>query len=446
VLQKVHHKSDGLGSCIRIVNINIFTRNKSSSVAERFSWLLTENNNSGVIEGLKNAYRTKLLPLEKLYGFHDFHSPSLSDVDFEVLPQVLVIGQYSTGKSSLIKYLLRSDFPGIRVGPEPTTDKFIVVSQGDGHHVVPGHALVMDAQKPFTPLSKFGSSFLNRFQLSTCPSNVLSGISLIDTPGILSGEKQRLDRGYDFSGVVEWFAERVDIILLMFDAHKLDISDEFRSCIEAMRGNEDKIRIVLNKADLVDHQELMRVYGALMWSLGKVFNTPEVARVYIGSFWEEPLRYMVNKDLFADEERDLFRDLHDLTRNSTLRKLNDLIKRARLVKVHSLIIGDIKSKMPMFIGKEQKKKELINSLEETYKQIQKDFCVPAGDFPEISRMKKLLTESDFNEFPRLNESMLDIVDDMMKFDIPDLMKKIPQEQENFSITENKLQEEKDNKM
>ena len=113
-LQKVHHKSDGLGSCIRYVNINIFTRNKSSSVAERFSWLLTENNNSGVIEGLKNTYRfiirgnpfvfiylidhdyyfcrTKLLPLEKLYGFHDFHSPSLSDVDFEVLPQVLVIG------------------------------------------------------------------------------------------------------------------------------------------------------------------------------------------------------------------------------------------------------------------------------------------------------------------------------------------------------------------
>lgn len=26
----------------------------------------------------------------------------------------------------------------------------------------------------------------------------------------------------------------------------------------------------------------MRVYGALMWSLGKVLNTPEVMRVYIG--------------------------------------------------------------------------------------------------------------------------------------------------------------------
>ena len=47
-------------------------------------------------------------------------------------------------------------------------------------------------------------------------------------------------------------------------------------------------------------------------------------------------------------------------------------------QVHSLIIGDIKSKMPMFIGKDQKKKDLINNLEDTYKRIRKDFNVPAG--------------------------------------------------------------------
>lgn len=34
----------------------------------------------------------------------------------------------------------------------------------------------------------------------------------------------------------------------------------------------------------------MKVYGALMWSLGKIFNTPEVVRVYVGSFWEKRRR------------------------------------------------------------------------------------------------------------------------------------------------------------
>ena len=93
-----------------------------------------------------------------------------------------------------------------------------------------------------------------RFECSMCPSPVLKGLTFIDTPGILSGEKQRTDRAYDYSGVIEWFSERVDRILLLFDAHKLDISDEFRSSIEVMKGNEDKIRIVLNKADQVEQQ------------------------------------------------------------------------------------------------------------------------------------------------------------------------------------------------
>ena len=48
---------------------------------------------------------------------------------------------------------------------------------------------------------------------------------------------------------MSWFAERADRIILLFDAHKLDISDEFKQAIQAIRKQEDKIRIVLNKVD-----------------------------------------------------------------------------------------------------------------------------------------------------------------------------------------------------
>lgn len=149
---------------------------------------------------------------------------------------------------------------------------------------------------------------------------------------------------------MRWFAERVDRIILLFDAHKLEISDEFSEAISALKGNEDKLRVVLNKADMVGTQQLMRVYGALMWSLGKVFGTPEVLRVYIGSFWSEPLMVPDNRKLFELEEEDLFADIQNLPRNAALRKLNDLVKRARLVKVKYFVLNNLLMIIVLLLG------------------------------------------------------------------------------------------------
>ncbi|KAF5285282.1 hypothetical protein FQR65_LT13296 [Abscondita terminalis] len=404
-----------------------------------FSWLSKSSDKEevyeNVVQGLKNIYKNKLLPLELHHQFHDFHSPQLEESDFDAKPMILLVGQYSTGKTTFIKYLLERDFPGIRIGPEPTTDRFIAVMYDDKEGMIPGNALVVDPKKQFRPLSKFGNAFLNRLQCSMVPSPVLKNISIVDTPGILSGEKQRVDRGYDFTGVLEWFAERVDRIILLFDAHKLDISDEFRRSIEALRGHDDKIRIVLNKADMIDHQQLMRVYGALMWSLGKVLQTPEVARVYIGSFWDQPLRYDVNRRLFEDEEQDLFRDLQSLPRNAALRKLNDLIKRARLAKVHAYIIAELRKDMPSMFGKDSKKKELIKNLGQVYDKLQRELQISPGDFPDVKKMQEVLQNQDFTKFHPIKPKLLEIVDRMLSDDISVLMAKIPQEEVNHIESE-----------
>ncbi len=160
----------------------------------------------------------------------------------------------------------------------------MVVCHGVDDRITPGNTLAVQPDKPYAGLAHFGTGFLSKFQSSACNAKLLQEISIIDTPGVLSGEKQRIERSYDFVDVCAWFAARCDLIILLFDPHKLDISDEFKAVISSLRGHDDKVRVVLNKADQVDAQQLLRVYGALMWSLGKVFNTPEVVKVYVGSF------------------------------------------------------------------------------------------------------------------------------------------------------------------
>lgn len=378
-----------------------------------------------VIEELKRLYKTKILPLEQMYRFDLFQSPYLSDAEFDSKPQVMLLGQYSVGKTTFIRYLLGRDFPGCRIGPEPTTDRFTALIDGPDERVIPGNALAVSHDMPYRGLERFGVAFLNRFEGAQLPSPVLRNITLIDTPGVLSGEKQRVARGYDFCQVCSWFAQRADLIILIFDAHKLDISDEFKNAIESLKGNDDKIRCILNKADQVDRQKLMRVYGALMWSLGKVVKTPEALRIYVGSFWDQPLIFDDNAQLFEMEEKDLMRDLKELPRNSAVRKINELVKRVRLCKVHAYIISHLKEQMPTFMGKAKKQTELIESLGQIFRSVMKKWSLAPGDFPDIHDFQEKLREHDFTKFHSLKPKLIEDAENCLGTDFPRLMEALP---------------------
>lgn len=219
------------------------------------------------------------------------------------------------------------------------------------------------------------------------------------------------------------------MILLLFDAHKLDISDELKGAIDALKGHEDKIRCILNKADQIDRQQLMRVYGALLWSLGKTMSSPEVARVYVGSFWQEPLKNMDNLDLFEREEKDLMKDLAVLPHQSAVRKINELVKRIRKVKTLAYIIGYLKAQMPNIMGKEKKQQKLIADLPNVFRTILKKYNLAPGDFPDITSFSSKLREVKFNEFNTLSQKQIDTLDDVLNKDIPALMEELPSERD-----------------
>jgi EH domain-containing protein 1 len=47
-----------------------------------------------------------------------FHAPEILPAELAAKPQVLLLGQYSTGKTTFIRSLIGTDYPGIHIGPE----------------------------------------------------------------------------------------------------------------------------------------------------------------------------------------------------------------------------------------------------------------------------------------------------------------------------------------
>uniref|UniRef100_A0A5B7AYP1 Putative EH domain-containing protein 3-like n=1 Tax=Davidia involucrata TaxID=16924 RepID=A0A5B7AYP1_DAVIN len=399
-------------------SVNLFTSKSTKKTS--FSVV------TSIIDGLKRLYIEKLKPLEVTYRFNDFVSPFLTNSDLDAKPMVMLLGQYSTGKTTFIKHLLKCNYPGAHIGPEPTTDRFVVVMSGPDERSIPGNTIAVHAEMPFSGLTTFGGAFLSKFECSQMPHSLLEHITFVDTPGVLSGEKQRTQRSYDFTGVISWFAAKCDLILLLFDPHKLDISDEFKRVISSLRGHDDKIRVVLNKADQVDTQQLMRVYGALMWSLGKVLNTPEVVRVYIGSFNDKPVNEAaigpIGKDLFEKEQDDLLVDLIDIPKKACDRRINEFVKRARAAKIHAYIISHLKKEMPAMMGKAKTQQRLIDNLEDVFAKVQREFHLPAGDFPNVEHFREVLNSYSIDKFEKLKPKMIQAVDDMLGYDIPELLK------------------------
>ncbi|CAO3584881.1 unnamed protein product [Absidia cylindrospora] len=330
------------------------------------------------------------------------------------------------GKTTLIRYLLGKPYPGEHIGVEPTTDRFIAVMSDQQNRVIPGNAAAVNQELPFGGLNQFGQAFLSKFQVSQTPSPVLENMTIIDTPGILAGDKQRVERGYDHTQVIDWFAQRADLILLMFDSHKLDISNEFQKAIQCLQGLEEKVRVVLNKSDMVNPQQLMRVYGAMMWSLGKVVQTPEVIRVYLGTFWSErpPNCFEDCRYLIEAESRDLLKDLQNLKRQAIMRKISEIIKRARNARVHALIISHLKSEMPL-IGKQWKQEHLLSNLDQEFLKLQQRYKIPAGDLPDVDIFRTTLSTYNMDKFKPMRENLFKNVDEALNYDLPRLVSSIP---------------------
>ncbi len=200
-------------------------------------------------------------------------------------PLVLVIGNYSSGKSTFINELLGTQIQ--RTGQAPTDDSFTILTspgEGEAEGEVPGATLVTDDRLPFAPLRRFGESLLSHLRLKKVRSPVLEDLAIIDTPGMLDSVTEK-DRGYDYLGVVGELARMADVILLMFDPHKAGtIKETYQAIRTTLPGTvgEDRVIYVLNRIDECENiADLVRSYGTLCWNLSQMTGRKDMPRIYL---------------------------------------------------------------------------------------------------------------------------------------------------------------------
>ncbi len=255
---------------------------------------------------LEQLLRNKMGPLFERYGLDI--KELLTPLKWK--PVVLIIGNYSSGKSTLINEILGSQIQ--RTGQAPTDDSFTVLAAaepGKPEEEVPGSTLVSDERLPFASLRHFGESLLSHMRLKkVADAPILQNCAIIDTPGMLDSVTEK-DRGYDYLGVVGELAKLADLIILMFDPHKAGtIKETYQAIRSTLPGStgEDRVVYVLNRIDECESvSDLLRSYGTLCWNLSQMTGRKDMPRIYLTFAPKEGKAAPIGLETFMNEREEL---------------------------------------------------------------------------------------------------------------------------------------------
>ncbi|NNF99741.1 MAG: Dynamin family protein [Desulfobacteraceae bacterium] len=246
-------------------------------------------------ENYINSLRNELLemvadqitPVALKYGYSEV--PMETNIKWR--PLVLVLGNYSSGKSTLINEFLGGNVQS--TGQAPTDDSFTIITFDDNEtnpdtirigEERDGKFLLNDAEYPFESLKKHGQRFASHFKLKKVNSPFLKNLAIIDTPGMLDSITER-DRGYNYQEVIGDFAQIADLVLVLFDPHKAGTVREAHTSLRdtlPSRTFEDRVLFVLNRIDeCASMMDLLRVYGTLCWNLSQITGRKDIPMIHL---------------------------------------------------------------------------------------------------------------------------------------------------------------------
>ncbi|KFD55076.1 hypothetical protein M514_03994 [Trichuris suis] len=383
------------------------------------------------IETLPNTlslyYREKIQPLEQHLSYHLYGSLPLYHAEFGSPPMIVFMGECSVGKTTIVNHLISMNYLGSAVGPEPTTENFYIIMYGPDSCQFPATTITNDDTFPYQGLKFFGHSFLTKCFVVTCPSPLLKHLTIIDTPGILNGELHMKRRPFKYDAIMQYLAEKADIVFLVVDTVRLDFSDEVKQSLSALKNFEDKLSLILNKADRCNTIALEHVRGAVAWSLSRMLKGNEVPRIYTCSFWDQPLRYPDHHERFERDLREISNRIRSLTYAVHERRLKDITRRATQLRVFALVANELNRRYARVPWRKLRKREARRLFRRMYPKLITRYQLSRGDLPSSSTLHRILMAGLKNVLPPVSQSLIGPVESFLKYDVPCFKASLPTE-------------------
>lgn len=159
-------------------------------------------------------------------------------------------------------------------------------------------------------------------------------MNIVEIPGILEVRKQ-VSRVFPFNDACQWFIDRADIIFLVYDPSKLDVGPETEAILDQLKGREYQTRILLNKADTIHPEELLRVQSALIWNISPLMSSAQPPVMYTTSLWSNPYQENAPIRLLQAQEKALLQDLSQAIKH----RIENKIASARRFAVRYLLFA-----------------------------------------------------------------------------------------------------------
>ncbi|XP_060837099.1 golgin subfamily A member 6-like protein 24 isoform X1 [Rhopalosiphum padi] len=397
------------------------------------------------LKELKKVYEVAIKPLEMTFKYRDLSNRHFGEPEIFSKPLILFMGPWSGGKSSIVNYLLdieHSQF-ALRTGAEPSPAYFNIMMYNNREAILDGTQLAADWT--FSGLQKFGQGLLDKLRGLKLPHPLLEKVNIVEIPGILEMRKH-VDRVFPFNDVCQWFIDRADMIFLVYDPAKLDVGPETEAILDQLKGREYQTRILLNKADKIRAEELMRIQGTLIWNISPLMSSAEPPVIYSVSLWSNPYEIGSPAKLLHSQELSFLKDIRSAIDRRVENKIASARRFAVRVRNHAKMVDcyltTYYNHKSFFANRKTVSDDIIENPQNyhIYEGLSTLTNISRYDLPDPDVYRDFFRLNPVYEFKRLSDTCtyfrgcpINKLDMAIAYDLPDLIGQYKRQEEQLVV-------------